>query len=370
MAERHTVSSTSPAFIQASNSFSSCHRHPDQPVRRAIYAASSDPAGNFAASCDGSWVAAGRRSRTGAGGCRWTTAASGTKSRPSFFTGTMRGEGTPLSTRVLFPGSSGSGSGSSTSSLSSSNGGRRRADNNSSSSKKHHHRDQDTIVALQKDYLRRVKAAGLRGAWREVPTLLAEMRAQGVPRNLFVYNTAISAMARCRRPLQAEALLTAMLDDDIAPDKVSYNSAINAHARCGNLDSARELLERMRSLGPLLRPDVITFNTLADAAAKRGDAAAGAEVLVMMAEEGVTPDVITYNACLAACKPKGDLRRAVALLELMRDDGVSPDQRSYSAVIAAAGRYVCMYGALAVTYIESHLSLSLSVCIEVVLKVL
>ena len=201
----------------------------------------------------------------------------------------------------------------------------------------------DTI-AKQKEYVRRVKAAGQRGAWREVPVVLSEMRKDGVSRNVFVYNAAISALARCRRPVEAEALLSVMLDcDDVAPDKISYNSAINAHARCGDLDSARRLLGRMRELGPALgmRPDVITFNSVADAAAKRGDPVAAAEVLAIMAEEGLRPDVITYNACLAACKAKGDLRRAVVLLDLMREDGVDPDQRSYSAVIATAGR--CFY---------------------------
>lgn len=199
----------------------------------------------------------------------------------------------------------------------------------------------NSTVYQQKDYMRRVKAAGQQRAWREVPRLLLEMRSLGIPRNVYVYNTAISALGRCRRPVEAEALLTAMLEsDDVAPDVISYNSAINAYARGGDFDSARRLLERMRSLGSAagLRPDVITFNTVADAAAKRGDAIAAGRVLAIMAEDGVRPDVITYNACLAACKPKGDLKRAVLLLELMRGDGVDPDQRSYSAVIATAGR--------------------------------
>ena len=197
-------------------------------------------------------------------------------------------------------------------------------------------------VSQQKAYLWRLKAAGREGVWRRVPQILLEMRNRRVPRNVYVYNTAIAALARCRRPAEAEALLTAMLENDsVAPDKVSYNSAINAHARCGDLDAAHRLLGLMRDRGPqsgMLRPDVITYNTVADAAAKRGDAVAAARVLAIMAEDGVHPDAITYNACLAACKATGDLRRAVVLLDLMRGDGVEPDQRSYSAVIAIAGK--------------------------------
>lgn len=197
------------------------------------------------------------------------------------------------------------------------------------------------IASQQKDYVRRIKGAGLQGSWQEIPKLLSEMRAKNTPRNAYVYNTAIAALARCRRPLEAEALLAYMVQrDDTPPDQISYNSAINAHARCGNLDASRRLLEQMReSVAMGLGPDVITFNSVADAAAKRGNAAAATEVLAIMAEDGVSPDIITYNACLAACRPKGDLRRASALFELMREDGIEPDQRSYSAIIAAAGRY-------------------------------
>ncbi|CAM9647643.1 unnamed protein product [Ectocarpus sp. 4 AP-2014] len=193
----------------------------------------------------------------------------------------------------------------------------------------------------QKDYLHLIKAAGFRGNWREVAALVSEMGGKGVKGNVYIYNTAIAAMARCGRPREAEALLTVMLErDSIAPDTISYNSAINGHARCGDLGAARRLLGRMTELassGALLHPDQFTYNAVANAAAKRGDAVAAAEVLKTMAEAGVTPNIITYNSCLAACKAKGDLRRAVVLLEMMREDGIDPDQRSYSAAIATAG---------------------------------
>lgn len=63
-------------------------------------------------------------------------------------------------------------------------------------------------------------------------------------------------------------MLTTMLEcDNVAPDKITYNSVINAHARMGNLEAAQRLLDRMRELGKAtgIRPDVISFNTVADA---------------------------------------------------------------------------------------------------------
>ena len=194
----------------------------------------------------------------------------------------------------------------------------------------------------QKDYLHLIKASGVRGNWQEVAVLVREMGAKGVTGNVYIYNTAIAAFARCGRPAEAEALLTTMLSRDVAPDTISYNSAINAYARRGDLDAARRLLRRMEELssmgGGLVRPDQFTYNSVANAAAKRGDAVAAAETLEAMTRAGVTPTLITYNSCLAACKSKGDLKRAVLLLELMREEGISPDQRSYSAAIATAGR--------------------------------
>lgn len=202
-------------------------------------------------------------------------------------------------------------------------------------------RTSNPTLQKQKDYLHLIKAAGVRGAWREVAVLVREMGGKGVKGNVYIYNTAIAAFARCGRPAEAEALLTTMLSRDVAPDTISYNSAINGYARRGDLDAARRLLLRMTelgSMGELVKPDQFTYNSVANAAAKRGDAAAAAETLKVMTQAGVTPTLITYNSCLAACKSKGDLRRAVVLLELMKEDGINPDQRSYSAAIATAGK--------------------------------
>lgn len=212
-------------------------------------------------------------------------------------------------------------------------------------------RNSNPTLQRQKDYLHLIKAAGVRGAWREVATLVREMGGKGVKGNVYIYNTAIAAFARCNRPVEAEALLTTMLSRDVAPDTISYNSAINGYARRGDLDAARRLLRRMTelgSMGGLVKPDQFTYNSVANAAAKRGDAVAAAEVLKDMTQAGVTPSLITYNSCLAACKSKGDLQRAAVLLDLMREDGISPDQRSYSAAIATAGKYV--NGPVSLTY--------------------
>lgn len=163
--------------------------------------------------------------------------------------------------------------------------------------------DHQGVMASQKDHVRRIKAAGLRGDWRGVSTLLNEMRAMGVPRNVFVYNTAISALARCRRPWDAEDLLDVMLDkENLTPDNISYNSAINGHARCGDLESARRVLELMRTR--FVKPDVVTFNTLADAAAKNGDPIAAAEVKFVSAMEptGGGVDVLHDRSLFVASK--------------------------------------------------------------------
>lgn len=194
------------------------------------------------------------------------------------------------------------------------------------------------VVSSQKGYVSRIKKAGLQGRCHEVRKLLSEMRLRGVPRNLFVYNAAISALGRCGRDADAEALLSIMTEtDNLVPDAFSFNTSISAYARHGKLEACRRILERMQESG--VKPDQYTFNTMADAAAKLGDSTAAANIMAMMAEEGVAPDLVTFNSCLAACGRKGDLRRAKALLELMREDGLAPDQRSYCAIISAAGRF-------------------------------
>lgn len=187
----------------------------------------------------------------------------------------------------------------------------------------HNRKNESDTKRAQKDYMRRIQEVGLRGRWREVKTLLNEMRTTGVPLNIIVYNAAISALARCRKPADAEGLLDEMLDkDNLAPDTISYNSAINAYARVGDLAAASRVLELMRSRS--VQPDVFTFNTLADAAAKRADPVAAIKVLCVTLYSRVLSTREDDHGCHVAVFERTSTNVLQAYLRQRRDKMILP----------------------------------------------
>ncbi len=56
-------------------------------------------------------------------------------------------------------------------------------------------------------------------------------------------------------------------------------------------------------------PDVITYNTVISACAKRGDMERLERWLARMEEENVVPNAITYTSVISACAKGGDVER-------------------------------------------------------------
>merc|ERR1712183_591563 len=83
-------------------------------------------------------------------------------------------------------------------------------------------------------------------------------------------------------------------------------------------------------------PDIITYNALISACAKRNQLEKAMEVFDALREhEGVVPDIITYNALISACAMASQPEKALEVFGLMREQGVMPDEMTYSALVSA-----------------------------------
>lgn len=208
------------------------------------------------------------------------------------------------------------------------------------------------------------------------------------------YNAAIDAWAKCRiadGASNAEQIMQHMQklymegypegDDvvkadkshwmQVSPDTVTYNAVIDAwsHANSGKgLNKATTILDMMEqayeaSGDARIKPNIRTVNSVVNAYAKRGNAAADADASWDAAEkaerlvnatiaryeetgdEDYRPDVTTYTSVIDAYGRCGDVQateRAEALLEHMEhsyretgDKKMRPNFRTYTAVITA-----------------------------------
>lgn len=135
----------------------------------------------------------------------------------------------------------------------------------------------------------------------------------------------------------------------ILPDVKAANILMNAHAKLGDYASARDLMDQMtgarRSGGragdgagagageaegpapsvvgpdvPPLVPNLVTWNTLVDAAHRACDLEAGLDALSAMREAGVRPDARTYTSLISTVArragPRGGIRDPTPAFEI------------------------------------------------------
>jgi pentatricopeptide repeat protein len=132
---------------------------------------------------------------------------------------------------------------------------------------------------------------------------------------------------------------------DVAPDAVSYNSVLNAWARStdeSSADRAVDLLQSMRETETVVTPNLVTYNTLILAFAKRGLAQNAEAVLRAMQESSIQPDIISFNSVLYAWaflkegeKAESLLKEMISLTVQGNNTDVKPDTISFNTVLHA-----------------------------------
>lgn len=162
--------------------------------------------------------------------------------------------------------------------------------------------------------------------------------------NLRTCNTVIKCWARARDPRAAESkVLDRMTHWGVPPDIISYNTVIQAFARKGDAKQAEKLLGYLLSPSSKIQPNVRTFTATLTALSKQKtvQAAERAETLLLKMQElheehnmDTCPDLFTYNAILSCWALLGDGPRAEYFFrELARV--MEPDVVSYNSVIHA-----------------------------------
>ena len=115
------------------------------------------------------------------------------------------------------------------------------------------------------------------------------------------------------------------------PDVVTYNTVVNAHAQKGNAEGAVRVFEAMRKQG--MEPNVVTYNTVVNAYAQKGDAEGAVRVFETMRKQGMEPDVVSYNTVVNTYAQKGDAEGTVRVFEAMRKQGMKPNVVTYNTVV-------------------------------------
>lgn len=153
------------------------------------------------------------------------------------------------------------------------------------------------------------------------------------------WNNAIDTAARQGDVDKAGKLLLEFerqgMDAGHKPDIVSFNLVIRAHAKKGDVRGAEKWFTRMVERG--IQPTLCSYNTVLDACAKADDPEALETWIQRMLERKIEPNVISYATAIYASARRGEEAQAEKWLRAMIDAGIPPDAVAYNSMIHACG---------------------------------
>lgn len=140
-------------------------------------------------------------------------------------------------------------------------------------------------------YMTILRVYAKRHDWKRSIEILGDMRTRGLEPDSLVANIVLATCVHSEQTERAEELLLEMQGEGGARkilDVVSFNTVIKGYAQKGEFEKALATLEQMS--GHALQPNMITFNTVMDAAVRCKRPTEAWRVLKSMRDSGLSPD--------------------------------------------------------------------------------
>lgn len=156
---------------------------------------------------------------------------------------------------------------------------------------------------------------------------------------------------------EAKSCLQTMSDKGIKINAHTINVAIAGLNNKKLYDDAADLLKWATGAG--IKPDVITYNLIADARVRENDFAAVGKTIGLMKEQGVQPDIITYGLVLRGmythAREPPSLKKIKDIIEEMRSAGIEPNLQFYVTIIhGMLNRFNDIQGAMSIISAMPH----------------
>ncbi|GJN07221.1 hypothetical protein PR202_ga25034 [Eleusine coracana subsp. coracana] len=159
--------------------------------------------------------------------------------------------------------------------------------------------------------------------------LFNEMRSRGVAPSAVSYTTLMKAFAASGQPKLAHKVFHEMQRDPnrVTVDRAAWNMLLEAYCRLGLLDTAKQIVESMKSSS--VQPDVATYGSLAKAIAV---ARKPGEALLLwneVKERCPDPDEELLEALADVCVRAAFFKKALEIVACMEERGIAPNKAKY-----------------------------------------
>lgn len=185
-----------------------------------------------------------------------------------------------------------------------------------------------------KDYGNMMRFAAGRSDWELGTHLVREMEETGVGVDRFVCNSALNLCISAHRVLEAQELLSKIVQPARVADAITYNIVLKGLVRLGNIDQSFDLFDQMRREG--VAASQITYGILVDACVNENLLEKAADLFSIMSREGCPFNTVLYTTMIKAFSRSSQVERAMEVYEKMRHDNeVTLDIVTYTVLVRA-----------------------------------
>ncbi|KAI8808865.1 hypothetical protein BJ742DRAFT_806669 [Cladochytrium replicatum] len=186
-------------------------------------------------------------------------------------------------------------------------------------------------------------------------TLPVSKGGHGLFPNIFTYNILLDAEALSGNVDGAMAILATMKKDakrmpHVASTLVTYNTLLNMFAKRGEPNNCEKIFAAMVSAGALpegasFAPDNVSYHSLMDGYRNANDLAGVRSTFERLCNSGIPPDDTTYGILISSFGFRGDLEAAKGYFEEMLKKGIPPRRAVFGQLMTSHGIHGDLAGA-------------------------
>jgi len=182
-------------------------------------------------------------------------------------------------------------------------------------------RKMDAQINLQ-PYNSLLDACAKSGALEFAECVIEHMSNVGVEPDAVSFNSVIDACSKARQVSKAVQWVERMRCQGVRPDVVSFSAVLNAYAQCGLFDQANEWLRKMEEGQEGVHPNVFSYNTCINAQVRSGLNVVPEEWTNRMRHYGVLPNVVTYTTLCQPAATRGDFPTVEKLMTHIAEENL------------------------------------------------
>ncbi|XP_023637576.1 pentatricopeptide repeat-containing protein At5g21222 isoform X3 [Capsella rubella] len=178
-----------------------------------------------------------------------------------------------------------------------------------------------------------INASSESGNLDQAMKIFEKMKESGCKPTTSTFNTLIKGYGKIGKLEESSRLLELMLRDEmLQPNDRTCNILVQAWCNQRKIEEAWNIVYKMQSYG--VKPDVVTFNTLARAYARIGETCTAEDMIIpRMLHNKVKPNVRTCGTIVNGYCEEGKMEEALRFFYRLKELGVHPNLFVFNSLI-------------------------------------